>query len=230
MKGTHIFKLDRTRSIIALIASAIVTSVAFYSVVYGALRIVKIDANDDTYFTMFTILSNVLILLCNLVVLTYAIDGIRKKRFRMPKWVVLVNFSGTLCLLITMLVTLFFIYPVTGAKAMTGVNFWHHLFNPIASLLMFIFICNERMLKVNEMVLTTIPFFAYVILYGIMVKLVGEEKGGWKDIYQVFERFNWYTAILLCVLIGFVCGGLLLLIHNVSTQIRYNLIVKNIEK
>lgn len=230
MKGTHIFKLDRTRSILALISCAIVTSVAFLSTVQGALRIVRIDASDETYFMMFTILSNLFILLCDLVVLTYAIDGIRKKRFRLPKWGVLVHFSGTLCLTITMAVTLIFIIPVKGINAVTGVNFWHHIFNPVASLLMFIFICNERMLKLNEMVITTIPFFVYAILYGIMVKLVGEEKGGWKDVYQVFERFSWPIAILLCVVFGFICGGILLLIHNVSTQVRYSYIIKSIEK
>ncbi len=230
MKGTHIFKLDRTRSIFALISCAIVTLVAFISTVIGALNIVKIDEDNETYFTMFTILSNLFILVCDLVILTYSIDGIRKKRFRLPKWAVLVHFSGTLCLLITMVVTLVFIVQVTGIKAVTGINFWHHIFNPVASLLMFIFICNERMLKLNEMVMTTIPFFLYAILYGVMVKLVGEENGGWEDVYEVFERFSWPLAIFLCVVIGFVCGGVLWLIHNVSTQIRYKYIIKSIEK
>ena len=85
---------------------------------------------------------------------------------------------------------------------------------------MFIFTCNERMLKLNEMVLTTIPYFAYSILYGVMVKLIGPENGGWYDEYKLFERFNWYVVILFCALTGFVTAGILLLIHNVATQVR----------
>ena len=230
MKDTHIFRSDRLRNVIALLLCIIIIVAVLVSQVQGILRAKSLYEHEESYFRLFTTLSNIFALICNFIMLTYAIDGLRKKRFKLPKWAVLVYFSGTLCLLITMLVTLIFILPIRGAVAVTGVLFWQHIFVPITTLLMFIFTCNERMLKLNEMTITTIPFFAYSILYGVMVKLVGPENGGWYDEYKLFDRFNWYVVILFCALVGFVTAGILLLIHNVATQVRYKNLINGMNR
>ena len=230
MKDTHIFRIDRLRNVIALLLCIIIIVAVLVSQVQGILRAKSIYEHEESYFRLFTTLSNIFALICNFIMLTYAIDGLRKKRFKLPKWAVLVYFSGTLCLLITMLVTLIIILPVRGITAISGVLFWQHIFVPVTTLLMFIFTCNERMLKFNEMVLTTIPYFAYSILYGVMVKLIGPENGGWYDEYKLFERFNWYVVILFCALAGFVTAGILLLIHNVATQVRYKNLINSMNR
>ncbi len=230
LSNANIFQSDRLRNVLALLLCVVIIVAVLVSQVQGVLRAKSIYEHEESYFRLFTTLSNIFALLCNLVMLSYAIDGLRKKRFKLPKWVVLVYFSGTLCLFITMLVTLIFILPVRGTVAVTGVLFWQHIFIPVCTLLMFVFTCNERMLKLNEMILTTIPYFIYSILYGVLVKLVGAENGGWYDEYQLFSRFNWYVVVLFCALVGFLTAGILLLIHNVSTQIRYKNLINCINK
>ena len=131
MSNANIFKSDRLRNVLALGLCVVIIVAVLVSQVQGVLRAKSIYEHEESYFILFTTLSNIFALLCNLVMLSYAIDGLRKKRFKLPKWVVLVYFSGTLCLFITMLVTLIFILPVRGAVAVTGVLFWQHIFVPV---------------------------------------------------------------------------------------------------
>ena len=87
----YLIGLYRTRSIIALIAGIGVFCCTFSAVIWGIQENV---AGEESLFHYFTVLSNLFAAVGAAFMIPYAVEGIRKKRFTLPKWVVLFQFSG----------------------------------------------------------------------------------------------------------------------------------------
>jgi len=81
----------------------------------------------------------------------YAYEGIRKKRFVLPKIIVRIQYSCTICVCITMLISLVVILPFQGIKAVTGANFWLHIITPISAGVLFQ--CVESNVKFSRSIL-----------------------------------------------------------------------------
>jgi hypothetical protein len=144
----------------------------------------------------------------------YAVEGIRRKRFMLPRWVVLFQFCGALGVAITMTTTLLLILPVSGAAAVTGMNFWLHLITPTLTIVLFECVEAGIFFTRREMFIALIPYWVYMLTYFLMVIIIGEDRGGWKDIYYTQAFWPaWISAIGMFAL-GLGEAALLRYIHN----------------
>ena len=81
--------------------------------------------------------SNVFSALGAIMMIPYAVEGIRRKHFTYPKWIQVIQYSGAICTTLTMIFVIFLIFPVAGSfVAFGGIYVWLHLVCPIMSLIL----------------------------------------------------------------------------------------------
>ena len=81
----------------ALIASVTTVVVAIHAIVNSMLSFVPDDTSATSLYQFFTPNANTLTAIAAAMIIPFAIDGIRKKRFTYPKWIALLHYSGTIC-------------------------------------------------------------------------------------------------------------------------------------
>ena len=206
----HIIALYHTRSVVALIAGLGVFCVALAAIFWGLQNYI----GEESLFHYFTVLSNILAATGAAFMVPYAVEGIRKKRFVLPRWVVLFQYCGAVCLAITMVSTLCFILPVLGAEGVTGMNFWLHLISPTLTVILFQCVEAGVSFTRRDTVIVLIPYWVYMVIYFIMVILVGKENGGWEDIYSVQAYLPVWVTIPMMLLLGYLLAVVLRKIQN----------------
>ena len=168
-------------------------------------------------FCMFTVNSKILAAAGMFMVLPYAVDGLRMKNWRLPRWLVVFVFSGVTCVALTFLVSLFLLSPVKGfVLIFTGSRFFLHGVCPLLCAAAFCLAISDRPLSGKDTVYAVIPVLIYAGLYFVMVVVIGEKHGGWRDFYGVTTRVPvWIPAILITPLTWGI-ATLLRLAHNHS--------------
>lgn len=207
----YIINLNTVRSRRALISAIIVSVCTFVAVVNNAL--------DPTYtessFHYFTTISNLISAAGAMFMIPYAVEGIRRKRFTMPRWISLFQYAGAVSVFITMFCALTIIsYTLGPVFAFTEDNFWLHLVNPVLAIILFLLVETDQKLTKRDTVLSLIPYWIYVIIYIIMVVYIGEERGGWEDIYNATSTVPLWIVFNLVILIGFAASIILRKLHN----------------
>ncbi len=102
--------LLRRRSVIALCCVILTLILAFYGIIESVNRTITIfHGNGFRSFIYYTMVSNVLAALSAAFVFPFAVEGIRKKRFTIPKWVALMHFIATTSIMVTMVFVFAFI-------------------------------------------------------------------------------------------------------------------------
>lgn len=207
----YIINLNTVRSRRALISAIIVSVCTFVAVVNNAL--------DPTYtessFHYFTTISNLISAAGAMFMIPYAVEGIRRKRFTMPRWISLFQYAGAVSVFITMFCALTIIsYTLGPVFAFTEDNFWLHLVNPVSAIILFLLVETDQKLTKRDTVLSLIPYWIYVIIYIIMVVYIGEERGGWEDIYNATSTVPLWIVFNLLILIGFAASIILRKLHN----------------
>ena len=185
---TYVINLQRGRSIIAFIACTIVFIFCSYAVVGGLID----DPTDlqperrGALFHLFTVNANVFSALGAIMMIPYAVEGIRKKHFTYPKWIQIIQYSGAICTTLTMLFVIFLIFPVAGPfVAFGGIYVWLHLVCPIMSLILLFSVDSSIEITKKDAFIGICPFCLYALNYFIHVVVVGEAHGGWRDIYRL---------------------------------------------
>jgi hypothetical protein len=168
-------------------------------------------------FCMFTVNSNILAAVTSVIVIPYTIDGIRKKEYSLPDWVVVFMLTGTTAVTLTFLVSLFILSPVKGfVLIFTGSRFFLHGVCPILAILAFCLFITAHKIKVRHSLFSLIPVGIYAIVYFIMVVVIGEEQGGWSDFYGFATRIPFWIPAILILPLTFGLATLLRLWHNHS--------------
>ena len=207
----YLIALEETRSIIALVASVIIFVCTLGAVFY---MLSHEKAGSDTTLRFFTVISNLLSATGAAFMLPYAVEGIRKKRFVLPRWIVLFQYSGATCVAITMVSSIAIIMPTQGISKMMGANFWLHLITPLATVILFQ--CVETCIKLykRDMLIALTPYWCYMAVYTIMVVVIGKEDGGWSDFYKTMAFWPAWVSMLLMLAIGFAVAAVMRLVHN----------------
>lgn len=227
MRSAETFRTDATkiylfRCIIALVMSAVVFACTFIGVVQGLLAIPSelTPERGGKIFKLFTVNSNLVAALGAGAMIPYAVDGVKKMRYSIPKWVTRLHFAGTICVTLTMIFAFSVILPAHGSSAVSGMNFWLHAFCPVFNILLFIFIDSERRLERKDSFICMIPFAVYACLYIVMVAVLGEENGGWRDIYNLIKFVPIWVSIPVMFSLVFGISELLRYLHNRVTTAR----------
>ena len=168
-------------------------------------------------FCMFTVNSNILAAVTCFAIIPYAIDGIRKKEYSLPNWVVVFMMTGTTAVALTFLVSLFILAPVKGfVLIFTGSRFFLHGVCPILAILAFCLFITSHKVKVKETFYSLIPVGIYAIVYFIMVVAITEANGGWSDFYGFATRIPFWIPAILILPLTFGIATLIRLWHNSS--------------
>ena len=168
-------------------------------------------------FCMFTVNSNILVAMGMALVIPYTIDGLRKKYFHLPNWLVRFLLAGTVAVTLTFLVSLFVLSPFKGFKLIfTGSRFFLHGVGPILSFLAFSFFISDHYISFIECFQSLVPVLIYAGIYFILAVLIGEERGGWNDFYGFNTYVPFWIPLLLLSPITFGIASSLRALHNLS--------------
>ena len=215
----ELVRKNRAQCICALISCAIVVICVCIGVTMNLTTLYDEDFDNMGIrtFCMFTVNSNILAAISSFTVIPYAIDGLRKKEYILPDWVVVFMMMGTTAVAITFLVSLFVLSPVKGfVLIFTGSRFFLHGVCPILNILAFCVFVTSHKIKIRECFLSMIPVAIYTALYFVMVVVITEANGGWDDFYGFATRIPPWLSIMIIFPLTFGIAVLLRLWHNYS--------------
>lgn len=219
-KQHYIINLQKNRSLIALIASTLSLFFAIYAITSGLILYARNGARPIDLFQYFTIDANAITAFASSMIIPYAIDGFRKKRFYCPKWAMLFYYSGTVCTTLIMLFAVFVISRIDMVNAFGGYNFYLHVICPIMILLSFFLIESYYRLTIKEAVLTIIPIFIYAIVYIYEVVIIGENRGGWQDIYYFTKNAHFIVSFIAMMIMSLLVAFALRALYNKLNDVR----------
>ena len=164
-------------------------------------------------FCMFTVNSNIFMGISMFLTLPYTFDGLRNGYFRLPDWLVRLQFVSATALTLTFLVSLFILAPFKGfVLIFTGSRFFLHGLCPILAIVTFCFVLKDLRLRFGATSLSLIPVFIYACVYYTLVAVLGR----WDDFYGFLTKIpSWISmAAFLPLTFGIATG--LRVLHNRS--------------
>lgn len=207
----------------ALISSVVVVICVFIGVIINLTNLLNEDFDNVGIksFFLFTVNSNIFSSLGMMMVIPYAIDGLRKNNYHLPNWVVVFLHTGTTAVTLTFLISLVYLTPVRGLEfSFGGTNFFLHGVCPIFTMISFMFFITDHRVKLKEALWTLVPVIIYAAVYFFMVLVIGEENGGWSDFYGFATKIPPYISLLAFAPITYGVSTLLRLKHNHSYKLR----------
>ncbi len=197
----YLLNLQKWRSRTAIIACLITFAAAMYAVAGGLVLYAQDGESPLGLMQYFTINSNILTAVSALMILPFAIEGIRKKRFSYPRWAAMLHFAGTICTTLTMIFAVCFISWNNPTFAFGGYNFLLHVVCPAMVLISFFLVESDFHYSIRDVLLCMIPFFLYGVVYFFNVVILGPEHGGWQDLYELKSYVPAYiSGPLMCLL------------------------------
>ena len=215
----ELVRRNRVQCLLALISCAVVVVCVCIGVTMNLTTLYDEDFDNMGIrtFCMFTVNSNILAALTCFLVIPYAVDGIRKKEYTLPDWVVVFMLVGTTAVALTFIVSLCVLAPVKGFYLIfSGSRFFLHGVCPILSILAFCLFITSHKVSIKQSLFSFIPVVLYAIVYFVMVIVITEANGGWDDFYGFATRVPiWISATVLLPL-TYGITTLLRLVHNRS--------------
>lgn len=170
-------------------------------------------------FCMFTVNSNIFCGIAMMLTIPYAIDGMRKKDFHLPNWMVDFLLMGVTAVGLTFLVSLCVLAPVKGfVLIFTGSRFFLHGLCPILAIIAFCFIITNHVISIKESLIALLPVMLYAMVYYFMVEILGPDNGGWDDFYGFFTRIPSWISLLSFMPLTFGVATVIRLLHNRSCR------------
>ena len=165
---------------------------------------------------MFTTLSNIIAAVAAFMCLPFQIDGLKRDRYKLPSWIVVLLYVGAVGTFLTFLIALTFLSITQGfVTAMFGnSNVFLHTISPICITVLFVLILTDAHIPFRTSFLTLIPTALYCLLYYIMVFALGI----WEDHYQANTFVPWPVSLLLILLLTFGIAQGLRVLHNLMNK------------
>lgn len=213
----ELVRRNKIQCILALISCAIVVICVCIGVTMNLTTLYDEDFDNMGIrtFCMFTVNSNILAAVASFIVIPYAIDGMRKKEYVLPRWVILFMMTGTTAVALTFLVSLFILSPVKGfVLIFTGSRFFLHGVCPILNILAFCMFVTSHKITLKQSLFALIPVTIYAIVYFVMVVVIPKEHGGWDDFYGFVTRVPIWVSATLILPFTFGIATLVRIWHN----------------
>lgn len=207
---SYIIALNRWHSRLALAASLITVFFSLYAIAGGIALYARDGLPTSELFHWLTPNANFLTGFSACLIIPFAVEGIRKKHFSYPHWVAMLHYSGLVCTTLTMVFSLTFMIWVDPEAAVGGYNLYLHIVCPIMVIVSFFLVESGVRFSLKDAVIAMIPSVLYMAVYTYEVVIVGEENGGWVDMYRVMEFVPVWVAMLVIAALVF---GLSLLIR-----------------
>ncbi len=211
-------KINKMRFISGIIICSLVILVTFVSLTLNLANYYSEDGSGNGVSTlkMFTTISNIIAAFAASMCLPFQIDGLRKDRYRLPSWIVIVMYVGAVGVFLTFFVAMTLISMYQGfVKTMfLKSNLYMHTISPILITSLFVLVVSDTKIKFSYSFISVIPVVLYMILYFIMVFVLKV----WKDHYYTDAFIPWPVSLLLIVSISFGICQLLRVLHNLTNK------------
>ena len=225
-KITNARKINKMRCIAGLVICSVVIAITFVALILNTSDFYNEKSPEAGLGTlrMFTTLSNILAAATASLCIPFQIDGLRRNRYKLPKWIVVLMYIGTVGVFLTFFVAMTVISAAQGfTKAMFNKsNLFMHTICPIAISLLFVLGITDHKVKFKESLLALIPIYIYGIVYAVLVFAIKE----WRDHYKTNEFIPWYVSLLGLALLAFGVSQLIRYLHNISNKF----VTQSIEK
>jgi len=218
MNSEKIIRFNKTRALLSILFDSALAVIVFTGILIRLFHTPNegLGVEGPAIFRMFTIESNLLVGLCAVLCLPYQIDGYRTRNFHMPRWIMYTFYVGVTAVAMTFFIVIAVLSPFAGYRVMllTSSNMLLHLFTPVLAITAFLFVVTDHNIKRFGIPVALLPIALYGAVYMVMVFVIGEENGGWSDVYQMNTYAPWPVifAGFLCIA-GLITAGLRA-VHN----------------
>ena len=211
-------KINKIRYISGIIICSLVVIVTFVALTLSLSGFFSNGGSESGLhtFRMFTTLSNIIAAFAASMCLPFQIDGLRRDRYRLPTWIVIVMFAGTVGAFLTFFtaITLITAYQGFVKTMLMKSNLFMHTINPILITFLFVLVISDVRIKFSYSFIALIPIAIYMVVYFIMVFVVKE----WSDHYRTNAFFPWPVSLVLMVSVSFGVSQLMRILHNLTNK------------
>lgn len=219
-------RINKMRFISGIIICSLVIVLTFVAVALSLTDFFKTGSSEAGIGTlkMFTTLSNIAAAFSAAMCLPFQIDGLRRDRYRLPSWIVIVMYVGTVGVFLTFFsaITIVSMYQGFVKTMLSKSSLFLHTINPILITILFVFTISDTHIKFSHSFISMIPIVIYMIVYFIMVFVAKV----WKDHYHTNSVMPWPLSLLLMISISFGVTQLIRVLHNLTNKH----VTKSIEK
>ena len=221
MENKKIYNARRINKMRYISGIVLCSLVIIYTLLALILNLINYYAHKDPEagagtLRMFTTISNLIAAFAATMCLPFQIDGLRRDRYKLPPWVVVVMYVGTVGVFLTFFTALTLISAYQGfVKTMfNDSNLYLHTICPISISLLFLLVISDVKIKFIHTIIAMIPVLAYMLLYYIMVFVTKE----WRDHYYTNTFIPWQISLVLLLGVAFGICQLVRLIHNLNNK------------
>ena len=198
----------------------------FLNIIIVVMEIVSLimsyNRNRINMFMFYTEESNLFALISCMIFCLYALPSLRFRNNTIPKWLKVLKYMSTCCLLVTFLVVLFVLAPMynMGYKMLFLNNsmLFHHLLCPILMFISFVFFEADNTLTkkyVNYAIIPTVLYAIIMIILNITNKIEGPYPFLLVHKQSIYMSIIWFIAIVGgAYLVGFFLQILIKLLHR----------------
>ena len=151
----------------------------------------NMEGAGSVCFRYFTNDSNILCALCCAPLIFFGVKGLASGSYDIPKWALLLKFTGTVAVAVTMMTVLVFLGPTQGyGKMFAGKNLYLHLVCPLLAIVSLCLTEGSAPVSFSESLLGLLPTLVYGLVYAILVLV----KKVWPDFYGFNRGGLWYVS------------------------------------
>ena len=214
----HARSVNKIRFISGIVICSLVVALTFVILVLNLIDYYQYGTPESgvNNLRMFTTLSNIIAAVAALMCLPFQIDGLRRDKYNLPSWIVILMYVGAVGVFLTFSIALTLISSFQGfSKTMfEKSNLFLHTINPLLITLVFTLVISDSKIKFSRSFIPLIPIVLYMIVYFIMVFV---EKS-WRDHYYTNSFIPWPVSLVLLFGYAFGVSELLRFLHNVTNK------------
>lgn len=215
---TNARKVNKIRYISGIVICSLVIVLTFVALSLSLSDYFKSGSSEAGIGTlkMFTTLSNILAAFSAAMCLPFQIDGLRRDRYHLPSWIVIVMYVGTVGVFLTFSSAITLITAYQGfVKAMFAKSsLFMHTINPILITILFVLVISDARIKFSYSFIAMIPVAVYMLLYFFMVFVFKV----WNDHYKTNAFFPWPISLILMLALSFGICQLIRVLHNLTNK------------
>ena len=161
-----------------------------------------LTASKLEMFKFFTVDSNILMGISSLLYIIYNQKVIKKNKKEVPKSIILLKLVATTSVMLTFIVTAFFLAPTSNYSFWLfyqNSNLFFHLIVPLLSLYSFIALEKNNLIQFKETILGIIPVIIYSIFYtsNVLIHTKNKQVSLQYDFYGFLR--NGYNTIIYVI-------------------------------
>ena len=211
-------RINKMRCIIGLIICSIVIVLTAVSLTLNIVNFFNESTPEAGLGTlrMYTTFSNIISALAAAICVPFQIEGLRKNKYKLPKWIVEVMYVGSVGTTLTLLIALSLIGPISGYyySLIENSNIFMHTLNPFFIIMLFTVAISDTHIKFSHSFFAIIPTFIYSVLYFVLAYVTHI----WRDHYHLSDFMPWPVAFVAIVGASYILSLILGILHNITNK------------